>query len=744
MSDSDDFESESVDAVDDGGADAGAAEEDEDDELNADFLPPDAAQVALMNLQAVVVPPVAEVVEDDPMEDALEPVLDDSAEDFANVPVDVPVPPGTPLLLTHLESIVDRNIPLDRVLAAQVANELNERWLCFPRTFQSSKILDCAFALYGFKFGDLLNETVLHQKETEYLDNVMQLYSRFVYEKWVEPNNSESVAGQRFVRILEIINNTALQIRLFVRSLNLINPGVSVAAATLHKWRLRMDDSEKEPSSYQHLLMFILAGVYEKNMRKYNGRLYKQVVISIPGTPNYRTHAWEMQSEIQDFIFSSVNRYTHYDMWLHMTASHNNVTSSVNYLKNCRDFEIPILEPNRHVFSFKNCIYDAVYNKVYKYGDEANPVPLMLVSSKFFDIDFPMEMNDPAISFRDIPTPKLDHILNHQKVSDEPHVVPGHISFSVKDWFYVFIGRMMYEIGEFDDWQCLMFIKGIAGSGKSTIGKLISYLYDASDVGVLSNNTEKKFGLSALVDKKIYICYEVKSDFTLDQGEFQSMVSGEQMSIPVKFSTASSVWWKSHGIFMGNEIAGWADNSGSMSRRIVLAVFNQRVIDSNPRLYAELQEEMGAIILKCNRAYREAAAEFGRMDIWKALPNYFIVNRRKFRAETHALASFLENSKAIIKNADYCVTLDELSNLMRIYVQNDPSGAFKHRTKQFNEDFYMWVLDDYGLKLKLESRIYKGAPRFEKFVDGIGDAGSPEKILYPVDGDEEAQEAVAV
>ena len=654
-------------------------------------------------------------------------------EDVADMPLAVFVQeaPGTPFFQINLEIITDHSQQMDKELGLQIGDELYQRWIHYPSTFSASKMLDCAFSLYGFTYNDILNEEILLKRETDFTDGVMQLYYRFVHEKWVDPTSAESVGGQRFVRILEMISTTAAQIRLYSRTLNLINPGVSVASATLQKWRLTAGEGEKEPTPYQHLLVFLLNSIYGQNLRKYNGRLYKQVIILSEGQSQYRTHAWQMSSEIQDFIYTTIDRYTNYDMWLNLTASHNNITSAINYLKNCRDFEIPTLDPNRHVFSFKNCVYDATYNRVYKYGDDENPIPLMLVSSKYFDIEFPVDMADVNVDFRDIPTPKLDHILNHQKISTDLHDIPGYTSLSVRDWFYVFIGRMIYEIGEFDDWQCLMFIKGIAGSGKSTIGKIISYMYDAGDVGVLSNNTEKKFGLSALVDKKIYICYEVKNDFTLDQGEFQSMVSGEQMSIPVKFSTASSVWWKSHGIFMGNEIANWVDNSGSMSRRIILGVFNQRVVDSNPGLFAELQGEMGAIILKCNRAYRQAARQFGKMDIWKALPPYFIVNRRKFRSETHALASFLENGKTIKigpEAAEYCVTLDELSNLMRMYIQNEPSGVFKRGTKQFNEDFYLWVLEDYGLKLKMETRLYKGELRFEKYVDGIMDVSSPSKI----------------
>ena len=60
----------------------------------------------------------------------------------------------------------------------------------------------------------------------------------------------------------------------------------------------------------------------------------------------------------------------------------------------------------------------------------------------------------------------------------------------------------------------------------------------------LSNNIEKKFGLSAIKDSFMFIAPEVKGDLALEQAEFQSIVSGEDVSIAVKNKTAVSIEWK--------------------------------------------------------------------------------------------------------------------------------------------------------------------------------------------------------
>ena len=46
---------------------------------------------------------------------------------------------------------------------------------------------------------------------------------------------------------------------------------------------------------------------------------------------------------------------------------------------------------------------------------------------------------------------------------------------------------------------------------------------------MLSNNIERGFGLSGLVDKFMFIGPEIKADLKLEQAEFQSIITGEDV-----------------------------------------------------------------------------------------------------------------------------------------------------------------------------------------------------------------------
>lgn len=72
--------------------------------------------------------------------------------------------------------------------------------------------------------------------------------------------------------------------------------------------------------------------------------------------------------------------------------------------------------------------------------------------------------------------------------------------------------------GQFLCRQVIPYIKGKGCTGKSTI---IDYLagrfYEKADLGSLSNNCEKQFGISAFCDKFLWLAGEIKSDFRIEQ-----------------------------------------------------------------------------------------------------------------------------------------------------------------------------------------------------------------------------------
>jgi hypothetical protein len=74
----------------------------------------------------------------------------------------------------------------------------------------------------------------------------------------------------------------------------------------------------------------------------------------------------------------------------------------------------------------------------------------------------------------------------------------------------------------------------------------------------------------------------------------------------------------------------------------MVILFDNKVDDGDPRLAEKLRGEMGNIIVKINRAYRECAAAYGGDDVWNMIHPYFEqINKTQLQASTSAVTSYL-------------------------------------------------------------------------------------------------------
>jgi len=296
-----------------------------------------------------------------------------------------------------------------------------------------------------------------------------------------------------------------------------------------------MDDEEIEKSSpFQKCLMITLKEAYRAGYRRYKGQCCEE----IKTVEGYRTRAWNPLFTIEEFVYSLPKKESNFTNWKNFTSKGSIFRDVIDNISKCTDAQFPEIKKRRHVWAFKNGVFvgkgwipeiGAYGCRFYPYKSEKFAcLDPSIVACKYFDQQF-----DDFSHIEDwtkIPTPFFDSVLKYQKFEDE-----------VCNWAYVMAGRLCFDVGELDGWQIIPFFKGIARSGKSTlITKVFKKFYENEDVGTLSNNIEKKFGLSAIKDSFMFIAPEVKGDLALEQAEFQSIVSGEDVSIAVKNKTAMS------------------------------------------------------------------------------------------------------------------------------------------------------------------------------------------------------------
>jgi hypothetical protein len=410
---------------------------------------------------------------------------------------------------------------------------------------------------------------------------------------------------------------------------------------------------------------------------------------------------------IEKFVYSLANKDDNFEMWKNFTSKGSIFREVIDNISKCNDNQFPDIEKRRHVWSFKNGVFvgkeweptnpndpEEGFYKCKFYPYDSNDFAVLdptVISCKYFDQEF-NEFPDLE-RWQDIPTPNFDKVLQYQKFEKE-----------VCNWAYVMGGRLCYNVGELDSWQIIPFFKGIAKSGKSTlITKVFKNFYENQDVRTLSNNIEKKFGLSSIKDAFMFIAPEVKGDLALEQAEFQSLVSGENVSVAVKNKPAEEIpEWKVPGVLGGNEVPGWKDNSGSVLRRILPWNFSKQVRHADPRLDEKLKNELPNILHKCIRAYLEYRNKYGDEDIWDVVPKYFEIIKMQVAKVANSLIHFLE-STIVDKAKDQYVPQNLFVAAFNTHCKNNNLGQHK-----FHEDFYVGPFSSYDIEVRNESVSYRG------------------------------------
>lgn len=383
----------------------------------------------------------------------------------------------------------------------------------------------------------------------------------------------------------------------------------------------------------QKLILFLLDGARREGYRKLGTEVYK---------PHFNsrgqfTHSFVHTMSMEDFVNASVQpRDLHSEQWQALTRNGGALGAVVNYLRTCQDPEFPTLVRSRYLLAFRTGVFNVGTNKFYGFNDGLHHIPDDWVAAKYHDCDFNDEdfsvaLNASGGDFMALKTPDVDLIFAAQKFTEQ----------QVR-WAWVMMGRMFHPVGELDNWQVQPFFKGNAQTGKSTLLRIVQQFYECVDVGIMTDQIEQNFGLEGIFERFLYLGMDISRSWKIPQTLWQSMVSGEGVSIGRKNKVAKSMDWKVPGMCSGNNVPNFRDNAGSVSRRWVTFEFHSLVTAADPRLFDKIiARELATIIKKASLAYLEAVFHNGQKDIWSVLPQEFINAQNAVRRATDPLEMFL-------------------------------------------------------------------------------------------------------
>lgn len=609
-------------------------------------------------------------------------------------------------------AVVARVQHLDQDGVCSFLDQVADRWLTPGTSYES--VVDKAFMNFGIPIsGDLDTDDIgsfgLRKIDELIHDHEMEVIALYHQCRAVKLEDEEVI--QRVVRCIEqVYYAKRLVLSVFQSKLAVAHMHAGDALdldgdldARLGSWSLRFRWINDDTNTLQKLLLYLLDQALEKKYRRHGSWVYEPIVID-----GHRTHAWRSVMEIKEWVYSECRKETAWQQWTWLTQGGNS-KAVIDYLTSCQDYSFPVLQKTRHVFAFRNGVYLAKTDAWHDFETSTEPLSDNIVAAKFFDT----ELGDVSMPWRDIPTPFLDSIMDYQGFSTE-----------VKRWMFILLGRLLYNVNELDGWQVIPFFKGAASSGKSTLVlRVAKQFYEAIDVGCLSNNVERKFGLSAFHDKFLFVAPEIKSDLVLEQAEFQSMCSGEDITINTKFQKAYSKCWTTPGVLAGNEVPGWCDNAGSIQRRIILFDFHKQVTAGDARLGDKLETELPKVLVKCNRAYLEAVRAWGDANIWTVVPEYFKNTRDSLAQQTNVVEGFLGSGDVVFGEAMFC-PMEEFKLALKAFVQQNNYKAIK-----LTWDVFRGPLEKYNITKKRETLEYNGRKLTRDYLHGVDIACATEAAL---------------
>jgi hypothetical protein len=304
-----------------------------------------------------------------------------------------------------------------------------------------------------------------------------------------------------------------------------------------------------------------------------------------------------------------------------------------------------------------------------------------------------MRWNDLSVypDWYDIPTPMVSKMFRDQELSE-----------IVQRWAYIMLGRCLYDQGELDQWQVFLFIKGAANCGKSTLLETIESFYDKQDIGTISNNIEEKFGMVHLAERFIAFADDVQGNFTMDQSNFQNAASSGKLSLAVKNGDPVTIQWKVPIVWTGNVVPNYHDNYGSVSRRWMILHLKHPVRNPDGEFKRKMMEEVAALIVKCNRAYRNCLRKNRGKAIWNIVPDAFVEEKVNLASSANHLTHFLEDMTLEIGSGKY-VSMDLFCRKFMEFCQK--RGFAKPK---FTKAYYEGPFNVHNLTVVREKRKYGG------------------------------------
>lgn len=495
--------------------------------------------------------------------------------------------------------------------------------------------------------------------------------------------------------------------------------------------------TDENRSDFQELLRWVYRDMSQRQYRKMDGNIHIQKIVN--GHP---TFYWDEHKTIEKYLYETINMEANYTIWKLMVSNKDRYHEVAEHVRRAFLPRVADVMENRYMTSWNNGIYMAKQDVFYRYDDrsrwkeqaeainasreplreqlksrgmtlsleKAFPPDDTMSSLSYFDQEF--DAWEDGNSLDEIVCEETDKILRDQDFSDD-----------TMDWMYAFSGRLWYELGELDNWQCGLAVVGVAKNGKTSWQKMTRHYYPARKVVNVSDNPEATFGMSSLVDAFLCCVPELKRGFEkkFSTADLQTVLTGEETAVNRKYLTSITTKWKCNFFMCGNEFPDWASTSGSMERRLMVFLWNYTLSNADPNMVKRITNTRYAkFVRKCNVSYHEKVTKLGHVDIMGD-QRHLSEQMRDFHEQmSRKVNKFLDFLLEKLEQRDYTsceeghVLLDKIRS---DYIEYRNSKQLAR--VQWTDDVYTSTFNNRGMKVELCTKTWEGMSITNKFVLGL-------------------------
>ncbi len=258
-------------------------------------------------------------------------------------------------------------------------------------------------------------------------------------------------------------------------------------------------------------------------------------------------------------------------------------------------------EPNSWQFAAEDGIFDAEHLTFHPYPitDHDNLRPI----NYFEDQTFADKMTTALPVTKSYDKIFLDQIRHLFKPDNRQEQIK---LIYLKMFLQGLIGRLMFPTNKLDNWQVMLFLFGVAGTGKSILLNIAMHIIGLGNYGSVTDVSSEQFSWAQHRNKHLVVAPDVGPRFKLPQQLFSMMVSGtDPVELDIKHHDPVQIArWCIPLLFAGNVFPNWIDNQGDLDRRTIFMRFSQKP-DTQHDLYDMVKLEVTGIIVRNAKCYKK-------------------------------------------------------------------------------------------------------------------------------------------